>query len=84
MKLLLRDKKENEYSEQELASVSARPGALSIASIVQKKIAEQASLSSEKSDTQIFKTLHQKESQQAGSSHKECDYHKIRVKKITY
>jgi hypothetical protein len=65
---LLRNKKESEHSEQELASVSALPTALSLANIVQKQVAEQTSFSSEYSETQIFKNLRSKQSQKAGGS----------------
>jgi hypothetical protein len=83
MKLLLRNDTENENSQQELAEITNQLEPISLATIVEKQVAELTS-SAKQSEPHIFKTMRLKERQDSGERKQESNYHRIRVKKIIH
>ena len=66
MSSLLQRENTYECTEQELASLSDEPDALSLLTIIEKQVGDGASLSAESRKTEIFRTWRRKESQEAG------------------
>ena len=82
--MLLENENADVRIEQELATLPNQPNSLSLVMIVEKQLAEQASIYDESSETQIFRTLRYKPNQEADGPLIESDYHRIRVNKINH